>query len=140
MNFTQNEKIRQVTNKTLVVGIDISSETHYVRAFDWRGMELTGTFKFESTSYGFKQMMEWLEETCKSNNKTKIIIGAEPTGHYWFTLAEYLKENSIKFVFVNPMHVKRTKELDDNHPSKNDRKDPKVIAKLVTEGRYLPQE
>lgn len=137
MNFTQNEKISQVTNETLVVGIDISSETHYVRAFDWRGMELTGTFKFESTSYGFKQMMGWLEETCKSNNKTKIIIGAEPTGHYWFTLAEYLKENSIKFVFVNPMHVKRTKELDDNHPSKNDRKDPKVIAKLVTEGRYL---
>lgn len=35
------------------------------------------------------------------------------------------------------MHVKRTKELDDNHPSKNDRKAPKVIAKLVTEGRYL---
>lgn len=32
------------------------------------------------------------------------------------------------------MHVKRTKELDDNHLSKNDRKDPKVIAKLVTEG------
>ena len=137
MNFTQNEKISQVTNETLVVGIDISSETHYVRAFDWRGMELTKTFKFESTSYGFKQMMEWLEETCKSNNKTKVIIGAEPTGHYWFTLAEYLKENNIKFVFVNPMHVKRTKELDDNHPSKNDRKDPKVIAKLVTEGRYL---
>lgn len=35
MNFTQNEKISQVTNTTLVVGIDISSETHYARAFDW---------------------------------------------------------------------------------------------------------
>ena len=32
--------------------------------------------------------------------------------------------------------VKQTKELDDNSQSKNDRKDPKVIAKLVTEGRY----
>ena len=32
--------------------------------------------------------------------------------------------------------VKQTKELDDNGQSKNDRKDPKVIAKLVTEGRY----
>ena len=72
MNFTQNEKISQVTNETLVVGIDISSENHYVRAFDWRGIELTQTFKFESTSYGFKQMLEWLEETCKSNNKTKL--------------------------------------------------------------------
>lgn len=137
MSITQNDKISQVTNETLVVGIDISSETHYVRAFDWRGLELTKIFKFESTSYGFKQLMNWLEETCKSNSKTKIIMGAEPTGHYWFTLAEYLKENDIKFVFVNPMHVKRTKELDDNHPSKNDRKDPKVIAKLVIEGRYL---
>lgn len=137
MNFTQNEKISQVTNTTLVVGIDISSETHYVRAFDWRGIELTQLFKFESSSYGFDKFMNWLDEICKSNAKDNIIVGAEPTGHYWFTLAEYLKENNIKFVFVNPMHVKRTKELDDNHPSRNDRKDPKVIVKLVTEGRYL---
>ena len=137
MNFTQNEKISQVKNTTLVVGIDVSSETHYARAFDWRGLELTKVFKFESVSYGFENFSEWLSELCKTNQKDNIIIGAEPTGHYWFTLAEYLKENNIKFVFVNPMHVKRTKELDDNHPSKNDRKDPKVIAKLVIEGRYL---
>ena len=30
-----------------------------------------------------------------------------------------------------------TKELDDNNPSKNDRKDPKVIAGLVKDGRYF---
>ena len=121
----------------MVIGIDVSSETHYARAFDWRGLELSKVFKFESTSYGFENFSEWLTEICKTNQKDNIIIGAEPTGHYWFTLAEYLKEHDIKFVFVNPMHVKRTKELDDNHPSKNDRKDPKVIAKLVIEGRYL---
>ena len=40
MNCTQNEKISQVTEKTLVIGIDIASETHYARAFDWRGIEL----------------------------------------------------------------------------------------------------
>ena len=121
----------------MVIGIDFSSETHYARAFDWRGLELSKVFKFESTSYGFENFSEWLTEICKTNQKDNIIIGAEPTGHYWFTLAEYLKEHDIKFVFVNPMHVKRTKELDDNHPSKNDREDPKVIAKLVIEGRYL---
>lgn len=26
--------------------------------------------------------------------------------------------------------------MDDNNPTKNDRKDPKVIAGLVNEGRY----
>lgn len=40
MNFTQNEKISQVSEETLVIGIDIASETHYARAFDWRGIEL----------------------------------------------------------------------------------------------------
>jgi transposase len=40
-------------------------------------------------------------------------------------------------VHVNPSHVKKSKEFDDNNPSKNDRKDPKTIAGLVTEGRYM---
>lgn len=33
----------------------------------------------------------------------------------------------MKPVHVNPHHVKKSKELDDNNPSKNDRKDPKTI-------------
>ena len=53
MSITQNEKISQVKDTTLVVGIDVSSETHYARAFDWRGLELAKVFKFESASYGF---------------------------------------------------------------------------------------
>ena len=40
MNNTQNEKIAQVTNDTMVVGIDIGSQKHWARAFDNRGMEL----------------------------------------------------------------------------------------------------
>jgi len=33
---TQNAKIASITEKTLIVGIDVGSETHYARAFDWR--------------------------------------------------------------------------------------------------------
>lgn len=39
-------------------------------------------------------------------------------------------------MMVNPYAVKQTKELNDNSQSKNDNKDPKVIAKLVIDGRY----
>ena len=41
MNYTQNEKIEQVTDSTIVVGVDIGSRIHYARAFDNRGRELT---------------------------------------------------------------------------------------------------
>ena len=33
MNITQNQKISQITEDTLVVGVDIGSTTHYARAF-----------------------------------------------------------------------------------------------------------
>ncbi len=38
---TQNAKIASITKKTLIVGIDVGSETHYARAFDWRNYKLT---------------------------------------------------------------------------------------------------
>lgn len=45
MNCTQNEKISQIKIETLVVGIDIWKETHYARAFDYRGIELAKLLK-----------------------------------------------------------------------------------------------
>src|SRR5690606_19260880 len=51
-------------------------------------------------------------------------------------LAAFMRKECIKIVVVNPLHVKRTKELDDNSPTKNDTKDARVIAQLVKDGRY----
>ncbi|MGX9933724.1 IS110 family transposase, partial [Virgibacillus salarius] len=72
----------------------------------------------------------------KEHRKSELIIGAEPTGHFWLSLAYYLKAKDINFVLVNPMHVKKSKELDDNSPTKNDTKDARVIAQLIKDGRY----
>ena len=46
MNCNQNFKISQVTEGTLVLGIDVGSNTHYARAFDWRGLELSKVFMY----------------------------------------------------------------------------------------------
>lgn len=137
MNCTQNEKINQVTEGTLIVGIDIASETHYARAFDWRGIELGKVIKFENELSGFEKFELWIETLKKQHNKQSVILGAEPTGHYWFTLADYVAKKKIELVLVNPYHVKRSKELDDNSPTKTDKKDPKTIANLVKDGRYM---
>ena len=143
MNCNQNFKISQVTEETLILGIDVGSSTHYVRAFNWRGLELSKVFKFKNSFEGFQSFVLWVNDLCCKNNKSKIIAELEPTGHYWFSLGECLKENNITMVMVNPHHVKKSKELDDNIQTKSDSKDPKVIAKLVIEGRfhfpYIPE-
>ena len=137
MDYTQNIKIAQVTEKTLVVGVDIGSETNFARAFNWRGQELSKkVFRFNNSLEGFQNFLAYLEH-CKSNaSAEQIIVGCEPTGHYWFNLARYLKTQHINLALVNPYHVKQIKELDDNSPKKTDLKDPKTIAKLVVDGRY----
>ena len=138
MNYnTQNKKIASITEKTLIVGIDVGSTTHYARAFDWRNYEYSKKpFAFSNDEEGFMAFKSWIEDIASKNGKDKIIPGMEPTGHYWFNLGMFLQENEMRIVHVNPHHVKKSKELDDNNPNKNDRKDPKTIAALVNEGRF----
>lgn len=61
----------------------------------------------------------------------------EPTRHYWLCLAKFLRQKGIKIAIVNPMHVKKSEELDDNSPTKNDLKNARVIAQLVKYGRFV---
>lgn len=134
---TQNEKIEAITDNTMVVGIDIGSEEHYARAFDNRGRELSAKpFSFHNDEEGFASLITWMEELKQKHDMRHVMPGMEPTGHYWFDLAAFLQKNDMRPVHVNPYHVKQSKELDDNNPNKTDRKDPKVIAGLVNEGRY----
>lgn len=138
MKSTQNKKIQQVKETTMVVGIDVGSEKHYFRAFNWRGIELTKKpVPFSNSMVGFNAFYEEVTRLMEQNDLEETMVGFEPTGHYWFNLGQFLSGKSIKFVMVNPLHVHRTKELDDNSPSKNDRKDPRVIANLVRDGRYF---
>lgn len=138
MNFnTQNAKIASITEKTLIVGIDVGSETHFARAFDWRNYEYSkGPLEFSNTEMGFRMFKAWMEDIAEKSGKDVVIPGMEPTGHYWFNLGSFLQDNGMRPVLVNPHHVKKSKELDDNNPNKSDRKDPKTIATLVNEGRF----
>ena len=143
MNLTQNDKLNQVTADTLVVGVDIGSQDHFARAFDYRGFEFTKrAFRFSNTGLGFLSFVRWLYELQNKTDTKKVIVGCEPTGCYWLTFQKFLNDHKIQLVTVNPYSVKKCKELDDNSPEKSDLKDPKTIAGLVKDGRfstsYLP--
>ncbi|PHJ38516.1 hypothetical protein P378_09345 [Desulforamulus profundi] len=88
MNRTQNEKISQIKIETLMVGIDIGKETHYARAFDYRGIELAKLLKFNNTVEGFELLERWMQDICKQQGKTEVIAGFELldiTGFHWET-------------------------------------------------------
>ena len=141
----KNRKLEFITDETLIIGCDIGSEIHYMRAIDTRGRELSTTaFAFTNDVEGFRDALSWSLMIAAQYGKTQMVLGLEPTGHYWFTLATWMQANGVSVVQVNPYAVKQTKEVEDNRQAKNDSKDPKVIANLVKDGNYsvpyLPED
>lgn len=132
----QNQRITRMNETTLVVGADIAKKVHVARAVDFRGIELGKDCVFHNDAEGLTKLSTWMKELGQSHGKTDIVFGIEPTGHYWFPLAAFLQEQGVQIVVVNPFHVNKTKELEDNSPTKSDYKDAKVIADLIRNGKY----
>nr|WP_234032346.1 IS110 family transposase [Lentibacillus cibarius] len=144
MDFTQNNRLAQINEQTLIIGVDVAKRKHVARAIDDRGRDLAKRLVFPNSLKGFSDLIEWADNLSDEYERPNIIIGMEPSGHYWLNLAYHLKDGGIQVVVVNPMKVKRSKELDDDSPTKNDTKDAKVIAQVVRDGRYheptLPED
>lgn len=110
---------------------------HYIRVIDTRGMELSKeAFSFSNNEAGFEMVKAWVLNVAAVSAKKQIVLGLEPTGHYWFELAAWMISNGISGVQVNPYAIKQSKEIEDNSQLKDDRKDPKLVANLVKDGNY----
>ncbi|MEW9677996.1 transposase [Lentibacillus sp. L22] len=71
---------------------------------------------------GLSSSRKITKKSCRFWSEANRALLAEP-GHY-------LVAKDYDFVLVNPMHVKKLKEVDDNSPTKNDTEDARVIAQL----------
>lgn len=121
---------------TLILGIDIAKENHYGQ-FIVNGEYIKKPFLIKNTKESFDCLLVMIDELTKQYGTIHTLIGMEPTGHYWKNIAYYFKNKGINICLVNPYHVNKTKELEDNSPTKNDKKDAKIISKLIYQGQYL---
>lgn len=136
MQDKQNQLLERISDKHLVVGVDIAQQFHVARAVNFRGIVVGDPLTFENNEDGFTILLHWINKLKKTNNLVTTIVGMEPTGHYWINLSKWLFEQNIDVVTVNPYHVKRNKENRDNTQSKSDKKDALVIADMVKNGYY----
>lgn len=138
-----NQRIEKITSMHAVVGIDIAKDNHVAQVTDYRNRVLTPcSLTFSNTEEGFGRFRRWIQDVQSRHRLTSLLIGMEPTGHYWFNLANWLLQQGIEVVLVNPVLTHRNKENRDNSPSKNDSKDALTIADLVNLGlytEYIPQ-
>ncbi|WP_263364399.1 IS110 family transposase [Paenibacillus sabuli] len=90
---------------------------HVAQIVDFRGMTLARrALPFPNTQAGFQKLRDWIEAACARHGKVAYLVGMEPTGHYWFNLANALVEQGVAVMLVNPMTTHRNKEKSEQQP------------------------
>ena len=120
----------------LVVGVDIGKWEHFA-VFWVKDEGVVGRVKFENNLAGFLRLAREIDAVCNRMGIEKVVLGLEPTGHYWQAFGYWWEDHRGPLVLINPMNTKRAKEFEDNSPLKTDWKDAEVIAWLISQGKFM---
>jgi len=133
----QVEKRQKIKKTTLVVGLDIGNEFNAMGMMNKEG-EVIGKYpKIYNSRKGFEYFKKEIEETKRRNGLKRVLIGMEPTGHYWRKIAYYAKEEGDETKFIRTTATKHQRELDESSSAKTDMKDALTIANITREGKYI---
>jgi len=136
MKSNKTEKIKTINEKTLIAALDIGKNVHYGYFRTPKNKDIK-PFPIYNTGQSFKKFWEKLCRFKEEHMLDDVVIGFESTGPYAEPITNYLRKKPVNLVQVNPMHTKRIKELTGNSPNKTDKKDPRVIADVISLGHSL---
>lgn len=126
-----------IKDTTLVVGMDIGCEFNAMGLMNKEGKILGRYAKIYNSRKGFDYFTKVIEETKRENRLRDVLIGMEPTGHYWRKIAYFAKEKGYDVKFIRTTALKHQRELDESSSAKCDIKDAQTLANITREGKYL---
>src|SRR5918994_1487396 len=121
----------------LVVGIDISKDTHNALMRTTSGNILYRRLIFNNTREGFQTLLLQVEAVRVQHGLKEVVFGMEPTANYHKPLGEFLINQEQQVVLVSPEAVKHNRPLLDGRWNKHDGKDCANIADLMCQGKCL---
>jgi transposase len=115
-------------------GIDIAKNKHVACVIDGDGAMVVRSQSFANSAEGFRQILSRLQEL---GGPQQVAIAMEATGHYWYSLHEWLTGQDYSVAVLNPIQTARqvTKGI---RKSQTDKIDAHHIAVLLKNGEQRP--
>lgn len=133
---TLTQKLEIIDSETLLVGIDLGHDINVMQAINVRAKKL-GKSSFKHTKKGYESLTEEVKQIMKRHQKKKVLVGMEPTNHYWQLLAKALEKEGIPYRLVNAYTVSKYREGGQLDLAKDDLRDAFFIAELLRTGKYM---
>lgn len=133
----QIAKRQRIKRTTLVIGMDIGNEFNAMCLMNKEGEVLGRYPKIYNSRKGFDFFSKTVEMMRKKKGFRDVLIGMEPTGHYWRKIAYFAKEKGYEVRFVRTTALRHQRELDESSSAKSDVRDAVTIANITREGKYI---
>jgi len=133
----QVAKRQRIRRATLIVGVDIGNAFNAVGFMNKEGNFLGSCAKLYNNWDGFEEFINLIEGLKAKHHLRDVLIGMEPTGHYWRKLAYFAKDHGYEVRFVRTTSLKHHREIDESSSAKSDQRDALTIANITREGKYI---
>ncbi|MHC4397656.1 MAG: IS110 family RNA-guided transposase [Planctomycetota bacterium] len=130
-------KRQRISRATLVAGMDIGNKFNAMVLMNKEGKILGRYPKVYNSRNGFDYFTKVIKAAMAKYKLKDVLIGMEPTGHYWRKIAFFAKEQGHEVRFVRTTALKHQRELDESSSAKNDLRDAHTIANITREGKYI---
>jgi transposase len=135
MTRTLSEKLARVKPGTLFVGVDLGLDRNVAVVITDRAERLA-KFSFPHDREGYAYFRDRLVRLQQAVQASEVVVGMEPTSHFWKLLAAELEKYQVPYRLVNAYTVKKHREGDQLDRSKDDVRDAFTIADLLRTGKY----
>jgi len=133
----QVAKRERIGRETLVIGVDVGNAWNAAGFMNKEGKVLGSCAKLYNSREGFEEFVKMTEVFKAKHGMNSVLIGMEPTGHYWRKLAYFAKDRGYEVRFVRTTALKHHREIDESASAKSDKRDALTIANITREGKYI---
>jgi transposase len=113
-------------------GIDVAKQKHVACIIDQNGRYLVRPKSFRNDAAGYQQFLNCLKQSGKTKS---ILTGMEATGHYWYSLHDFLTRQGYTVAVLNPIQTAQQARRAIRK-CKTDKYDAFHIANLLRSGQY----
>ena len=128
-------KIRGLNpEQILCVSLDISKYFHVVMLHNGLGEIVMPTFEIDIFQTGFRKLCQAIDKAIVQTQAAVVLVGMEPTSHYFENLARHLDERPQPVTLINSYAVSQNRKQQMMRREKTDPIDVAAIGDLLRRG------
>ena len=133
------DRIRGIPlEQILCVSLDVHKYFHVAMIHNALGEIVMPTFEIDIFQAGFNRLCQAIDKAMAQTNAKVVLVGMEPTGHYFENLARHLNNRPQAVTLINSFAVSRNRDQQMMHREKDDEIDAAAIGDLLRRGEGTP--